>query len=153
MVFNESFWLVVLSLWIVALTGFGVYRELQFKRFLRRIKEGDLRRLLENVLKDLEIAKSDARKVGQVISEVREKDLSHIQKVGLVRFNPFRDAGGNQSFALALLNDENSGIVLTGLHARETTRIYIKDVARGGSRSELSKEEKQAIDVAIGKGK
>ena len=54
------------------------------------------------------------------------------QRVGLVRFNPFEDTGGNQSFALALLDAEGNGWVLSSLHARTGTRIYAKAI-RGGS--------------------
>ena len=133
----------------MGLTAWVVYRELKFRRFLGKTKEQDLRVVLEDSLKNVALAQEQVRQINEALDQIKRKDLRHVQKVGLVRFNPFRDAGGNQSFALALLNEENAGIVLTGLHARETTRLYIKDVYRGGSKSELSKEEKQAIEQAI----
>lgn len=147
MVFNQ----VILLVWIAVITGWIIYRELGFRRFLKSTQEVDIRRLLEDLLKQLSATKETVNRANAAISEIQKKDISHIQKIGLVRFNPFRDAGGNQSFTLAFLNEQNSGVVLTGLHARETTRIYIKDVVKGVSRSELSKEEKQALEVAVGK--
>ena len=73
-----------------------------------------------------------------------------IDKVKLLRFNPFDDVGGDQSFILVLLNKENSGILLTSLHHRSFTRIYAKPIKEGqGDNITLSKEEKSAILKAI----
>lgn len=73
-----------------------------------------------------------------------------IEKIKLVRFNPFDDVGGDQSFILVLLNKENSGILLTSLHHRSFTRIYAKSIKNGqGDNITLSKEEKSAILKAI----
>ena len=73
-----------------------------------------------------------------------------IEKIKLIRFNPFDDVGGDQSFILVLLNKENSGILLTSLHHRSFTRIYAKALKNGqGDNITLSKEEKSAILKAI----
>lgn len=71
-----------------------------------------------------------------------------LQRVGLVRFNPFDDTGGNQSFALALLDAEGNGWVLSSLHARAGTRVYVKAVRAGRSDGALSDEEAAAIKQA-----
>lgn len=69
-----------------------------------------------------------------------------IEKMELVRFNPFDDVGGDQSFILVLLNKDNSGVLLTSLHHRSFTRIYAKTIKNGqGENITLSKEEKSAI--------
>ena len=70
------------------------------------------------------------------------------QRVGLVRFNPFEDTGGNQSFALALLDAEGNGWVLSSLHARTGTRVYAKAIRDGRSEAALSEEETAAIKQA-----
>jgi hypothetical protein len=71
------------------------------------------------------------------------------QRVGLVRFNPFEDTGGNQSFAVALLDATGDGFVLSSLHARAATRVYAKTVAAGRAESALSKEEQEALKLAL----
>lgn len=72
--------------------------------------------------------------------------LQHaIQHVGLVRYNPFGDTGGNQSFALALLDADADGIVLSSLHSRTTTRVYVKAILNGRSDATLSEEELAAL--------
>lgn len=73
-----------------------------------------------------------------------------IQKVNLVRFNPFGDIGGNQSFVIALLDNKNDGIVVSSLFSKEGNRVYSKAIKNGKSNNFLSVEEKQAISKAIG---
>ena len=70
------------------------------------------------------------------------------QRVGLVRYNPFEDTGGNQSFALAMLDANGDGWILSSLHARQGTRFYAKAVKAGRSETSLSDEEQAAIKQA-----
>jgi hypothetical protein len=70
------------------------------------------------------------------------------QRVGLVRFNPFEDTGGNQSFALALLDAREDGFVISSLHSRAATRFYAKAVVGGRPEATLSDEEAAAIKLA-----
>lgn len=75
--------------------------------------------------------------------EAEGKD--HVQKVALIRFNPFRELGGDHSFSLAILDGRDSGVIITSLHARDRTRIYMKPVVKGKSEHDLSSEERKAL--------
>ena len=75
-----------------------------------------------------------------------------IQRVGLVRFNPFEDTGGNQSFALALTDAQGNGFVISSLHSRTGTRVYAKAIADGRSDGALSAEESEALRLALTSG-
>ena len=86
---------------------------------------------------DVEMSAGTSRTAGAALSHV-----------GLVRFDAFDDAGGAQSFALALIDDDGDGVVLTSLHSRQTTRLYIKGVRRGVAESPLSGEEVRAMRIA-----
>ena len=78
----------------------------------------------------------------------KEVGLS-VQKVAVLRYNPYGDTGGDQSFSMALLNGENSGLVLTSLHSRSGTRVYAKPVVKGKAGNfQLSKEEEEVIKKA-----
>lgn len=84
-------------------------------------------------------------------ARVRELEgaLRHtVSRFGIVRYNPFEDTGGNQSFALALLDDELNGVVVTSLHARTGTRVYLRTIMRGVSDTSLSVEETEALRQA-----
>ena len=71
-------------------------------------------------------------------------------KIGITRFNPFDDVGGDQSFILSILDQNNSGAIITSLHNRDITRIYAKPIKEGvGENITLSKEEKSAIVKTI----
>jgi hypothetical protein len=73
------------------------------------------------------------------------------QRLGLVRYNPFEDTGGNQSFALALLDADGNGLVVSSLHARSGTRVYAKAVTAGRGDAALSEEEAAAVSRALGR--
>lgn len=107
---------------------------------------------LEDVLaSSLERTHAVARDIGTLgerTSGLETLSQTSIRRVGLVRFNPFEDTGGNQSFALALLDDHLDGIVVSSLHARSGTRIYAKAVAAGRADAALSDEESEAIRLA-----
>ena len=80
---------------------------------------------------------------------IEQRTRRSLQHIGLVRFNPFDDTGSDQSFAIALLDDQRDGIVISSLHGRANTRLYAKPVAAGASPHNLSDEESQAIKVAV----
>lgn len=72
-----------------------------------------------------------------------------LHKVEVIRFNPFKDIGGNQSFVVAFLDSKNSGVVISSLHTREGTRVYAKPILKGTSEKyQLTEEEKKAIMAA-----
>ncbi len=66
-------------------------------------------------------------------------------RIGIVRFNPFQETGGDQSFSVALLDDEGNGVVITSLYSRDGTRIYAKPIQRGQSPYPLAEEEVEAL--------
>lgn len=76
----------------------------------------------------------------------------HFGRLGLVRFNPFDDTGGNQSFALAILDANNDGFVVSSLHARTGTRVYAKAIFGGESETTMGAEEAQAVEIAVSQG-
>jgi len=85
-----------------------------------------------------------------VRTAVAEANLRRsFQRIGLVRFNPFEDTGGNQSFALALVDANGDGLVLSSLHSRTGTRVYAKSLVGGRSEAALSEEETQAVRDAM----
>lgn len=73
----------------------------------------------------------------------------NIQKVGFLRFNPFQDTGGDNSFALALLDRKHNGVLISSLYSREGTRVYAKRIEHGKTRYPLLEEEKQALEEAL----
>ncbi|HBF66062.1 MAG TPA: hypothetical protein DDW34_10325 [Clostridium sp.] len=90
-------------------------------------------------------------KYGKLLDMVTDMDKtmkSNIQKVGLVRYNPFEEMGGNLCFALALLDGEDNGVVLNGIHSRTGSFTYAKPIQMGVSIYMLSEEEIKAVQMA-----
>lgn len=79
------------------------------------------------------------------LDELEAGGRKAMKLVGVVRFNPFDDTGSNQSFALALLDGEVNGFVLSSLHSRQATRVYVKEIIGGRSEAPLSDEETEAL--------
>ena len=71
-----------------------------------------------------------------------------MQRIGVVRYNPFEDTGSNQSFVLAMLDARGDGFVLSTLHSRQATRMFLKPVSGGKADSAVSDEEAEALRLA-----
>jgi len=104
---------------------------------------------IEDVLKHLEVLEQKIDKTSQDLENLRKESKLHIQKVGIVRYNPFSNVGGDQSFSVALLNQNNDGIIVTSLYAEGGSRVYGKSIEKGKSQYSLSKEEEEAIKKAM----
>lgn len=142
---------IVLALWLAAVTFWLYKNDSHYKRLVATGGKTDLKGILERLLSGQANLAQHLKKVENEIGELDKMSGGYIQKVGLVKFNPFSDTGSNQSFALALLDGKETGIILLCLHSRDGTRIYVKDIASGKSRYGLSQEEKQALEQAIKK--
>jgi len=105
----------------------------------------------KEMLDRLEKLEKEIKEIGRQLNNFREKSKKDLQKVGMVRFNPFNEIGGDQSFSLAVLDENNDGFVVTSHYGREANRVYAKPVKKGSSNYSLSKEEKEAIDNALNK--
>ena len=92
----------------------------------------------------------DIRKKFEEIARIVDKSNKHIQRVNLSRYNPYDETGGDQSFSVAILDNEGTGIVVTSLHARSGTRVFAKPVIKGkNSKYQFSKEEELVIKKAL----
>ena len=119
---------------------------------LDRVTRGEdgqsLQGVLETHLGRVVEVQAEVVELGRRTDRLEVDGRRAFQRIGLVRFNPFEDTGGNQSFALALLDAEEDGIVISSLHARGATRIYAKAVAAGRPEAALSDEETEALGLA-----
>jgi len=120
-----------------------------YRKLTEGIEKKHLQAVLEKILKDLGEEEKQIKEIWKNLKRLEKENTYNIQKIGLLRFNPFSEVGGNQSFSLALLDGEDSGLVISSLHSREGTRIYAKPVKTGKAVGyRLSTEEVQAIKNA-----
>ncbi len=153
---NDTFLFIMFGIMVILIIGFAImlakFSSLnkRYKEFMTKLGNG------KNLEEDLETYMYRVDKVEKQNAEISNQiknlnnDLSKcIQKVGMVRYNAFKDTGSDLSFALALLDENNDGVVLNGIYSREMSNIYAKPVEKGKSTYTISEEEAQAIQKAI----
>src|SRR3989344_9277933 len=110
----------------------------------------DLEKILLGQLTETKALDQEIQELFEISNRLRELGLKSIHKTSVIRFNPFKEVGSNQSFCVALLDGKNCGIVFSSLHTREGTRVYAKPVILGKeSAFPLTEEEKTTINQAI----
>lgn len=135
--------------WAIGITLGLFFLFRRFSKLTAGTKGERLDQVLATLSADFEKEHQSHRQIEKEIAEIKSQLPRHLQKISLVRFNPFTGTGGNQSFSLAILDGGNSGLIVTSLHSRDGTRLYTKPVASGKSQGELSKEEQTALSKAI----
>lgn len=150
MVFNfEVLALFISLIWLVILSFILWKLYVQFNNLSQGDSDKSLSSILRDLLHDVNITKKGLDTLKMQYDKIEKEGSFHIQKIGLVRFNPFKDTGGDQSFILALLDNQYSGVVVSALYSRAGTRWYAKKVRQGkGIEHELSDEEKNAVKDA-----
>lgn len=109
----------------------------------------DLEKTILGHAKNIKELDKDIQDLFEISNKIHNLAKKSVHKIGIVRFNPFKDLGGDQSFSVALLDGENSGVVISALHTREGNRVYSKPVEKGKAvRYPLTDEEQEAIKKA-----
>ncbi len=145
-----SFLLAFLSFLLVIVNYIRTKKIMKrYKRLMRGMNNKNLEAMLVEHLNAVREVEDKLEDVNRNYTFLSKKLSNCIQKVGIVRYNPFGQIGSNQSFSIALLDEHNNGIVLTGLFTRSNSSIYAKPIQALKSDYPLSDEEKEAIEMAI----
>lgn len=112
-------------------------------------KHTDLNTFLGEITANNKNIMQQQEQIQKTYSDLRIIAQKSLQKTALVRFNPFKDTGGDQSFVLCILDHTDTGFVVTAIHSRDGTRIYTKDIVNGTAKLSLSLEEKKALANAM----
>ena len=113
--------------------------------FFKKKKEPESLKEILSQFKELE---KNFERLAKELEDLKRGGQFSLQKVGIVRFNPFLEIGGNQSFSIAFLDGNNDGVVITSLYSRGGNRVYGKPIKAGTSEYSLSEEEREAIERA-----
>ncbi len=147
-IMNFIFEIILLIVVVISLY-FLVKLNRDYKAFMKKMGKGNnLPEMLKEYLDDVELIKRDNSEIKAYYTKLDSDISSCIQKVGLVRYNAFKDVGSDLSFAIAFLDREDNGVVFNGIYGSESSNIYAKPIKRGQSQYQLSEEEKYAIDLA-----
>jgi hypothetical protein len=139
---------VVAIIWLIVLSGLMVRIYLYFNRLTGTVKKGNLLQILDRVIELERVNSKSVDNLKKEVLRIDENNLSDIQKVSIVRFNPFKELGGDHSFVVVMLDGRDNGFMITSLHTREKTRVYLKEIISGNAKLDLSQEENKALTKA-----
>lgn len=139
----------ILLIWLFILTLVLIRTRNHYLYLVKRTDKRTVEDILNKLLRDNNVIQKEIEEIKKELNFMKEKSSLYYQKIGFLRFNPFDRIGGDQSFIIALLNKEDSGIIITFLYTRDGMRIYSKLLDKGISKNvELSEEEKEVIKKA-----
>lgn len=146
----------VLLILIIFLFFWNLLLHRNLKKMLQRSQDffaGNNVKNIEDIIighsKTLKILDKDIQELYSISNQINMLAHKGLHKIGVVRFNPFKDIGGDQSFSIALLNGKKDGLVISSLFTREGARIYSKSIIAGeAEKYPLTEEEKEAIKIA-----
>ncbi len=143
------FGLVIVG-WLLGVTILLLRALSGYNRLTQGVTSRTLSEILTKLLDEEKLTKAELVKVLSEMAKLHKQSLYFYQKLGVIRYNPFADTGGDQSFSLALLNGHDDGVLVTSLYSRTGVRWYIKTIKKGkGMEHSLSKEETEALRIAM----
>ena len=144
---NEIIIISILGIVIIFLGGWILFLEIRLRRFFKGEDGKNLEKVLTALIRSLQNLEKGAKISENHLENIEQRLQKCVQNPKVVRFNPFSDVGGAQSFTIALLDEKKNGLVISSLYGREINRIYAKPVLKGDSEYQLSKEEKEAVNL------
>ncbi|AAM25892.1 MAG: hypothetical protein XD49_1739 [Caldanaerobacter subterraneus] len=119
-----------------------------YEKVIDTLQKGDIFDLLQRILVEKEEIRNDINQIRVKVNALEKEGRRAIKKVGIVRYNAFPDVGSDLSYSIAFLDEEDNGVVLSGIYGRNETATFAKPIERGHSKYPLSAEEVQAIERA-----
>lgn len=156
MIKTDTFLLIIFGIIIILLIAFIVmlvrFSNLnrKYNNFMKKLgSSNNLEEDLATYMNRVEEVEKQNTEISNHVRNIDNNLMKCIQKVGIVRYSAFKDTGSDLSFALALLDENDNGVVLNGIYSREMSNIYAKPVEKGQSTYTVSEEEAQAIEKAM----
>lgn len=121
-----------------------------YKKFMKKLGNGNnIDEMLHKYISKVEEVDSRNDDIIKYCNRLDKEVSLCIKKIGMVRYSAFKNTGSDLSFALALLNDNNDGVILNGIYSREMSNIYAKQIQSGKANNKLSEEESKALEIAL----
>jgi len=142
---------VALLLILEGAMGFFIWKtNRRITKFFNGKDGKSIEKVLEFEMQRMKKTENDIKKLSGNVKWIEGISTKSVSKVGILRFNPFKDKGGDQSFSIALLDYKDNGVVVSSLHSTENTRVYAKPISEGKSKYQLTNEEEEVLKKATG---
>ncbi|EDS76948.1 DUF4446 family protein [Clostridium massiliodielmoense] len=139
------FVVVILLIIMLALLKSMSRLEKRQRKLTRGINNKNLEEIITSYLDKIDEVKEESSEVRNQQQELSERLSKCVQRVGIVRYKAFEDIGSDLSFSIALLDNNNDGVVITGIYGRNDSTVYAKPIDKGISRYDLSQEEQEVL--------
>lgn len=141
--------ILVMLIFIIVQTFLTIKLKKRFRIFMSGRNAMSLENGIAAIYKDINVLKEHDIKFRQDIKDIKVNLLDCYQKVGLVKYDAFREMGGQLSFSIALLDKQDNGFILNSVHSANGCYTYTKEIQNGVSAIELADEEKEALNRAM----
>jgi len=148
MLSTEQIIILILAIITIVLFYWVLKIELRLKKVFKGKKAHNLEDTINMLIGEVKQLQKSKEDIGSALVNIEKRLQRSIQGIATVRFKSFQDMGGNQSFAIALVNEDGDGIILSSLYARERISVFAKPLKKYQSEYELTKEEKDALKQA-----
>lgn len=151
---NQSYGLIILNIIILIMLLIILIRQSKlnkkYKKFMTGESAENLEQTIINRFQEIDRLKDSIKNIKIDIDNINVDLMTTYKKTGIIKYDAFREMGGKLSFALALLDKNNNGVILNSVHSsREGCYVYLKEIINGESFLELSSEEKEALNQAL----
>lgn len=145
--------IIIVLLFIMVLVLFKAVGRVEnkYRKLMKGTSTKNLEEMLLEKLNSIEISKETSEKALKECQRLEVKMKDCIQKVAIMRYKAFENVGSDLSFSIAMLDDKNDGVILTGIYGRQESTTYAKPIDKGISRYDLSEEEIYVLDEASNK--
>ena len=145
--------IIIILLFIMVIVLFKAVGRVEnrYKKLMRGTSNSNLEEMLLDRLNSIEDAKQNSEKALKECERLEIKIKDCIQKVAIMRYKAFENVGSDLSFSIAMLDDKNDGVILTGIYGRQESTTYAKPIDKGISRYDLSEEELYVLNEASNK--
>lgn len=133
--------LIIIIVWLIVL-------ELRLKRLFAGKGGVSLEDIMKDHTTEIKALVEKGVEDRELLEVLQKKFTKSIQGIGIVRFNPFHESGGSHSFAIAMIDENDDGVIISTLYSRERTNVFAKPIKNGSSEIELSGEEAEALKQA-----
>lgn len=145
--------ILVILLIILVITLYSAVNKLEkkYKRLMRGVNNANLEESLVEYIDMVEKSNNISEEIGSKLDEINRRIDNCVQKVSTIRYKAFDDVGSDLSFSIAILNNNNNGVIITGIYGRNESTTYAKPIDKGISRYDLSEEELYVLNECINK--
>ena len=156
LIIDPGYILILMMIMIVILFVLQIKNSFKIDRFMKKYKsfmrgkDGvSLEKTILRNMNDIDMLLESSKNHMEQIKQIKELQVHTLNKTAIVKYDAFQEMGGKLSFALAMLDQENSGFVINAIHSREGCYTYIKEIVKGESYIVLGEEEKEALRQAV----